>query len=243
MTFSRQDTRRLASGTSGVEPALSSGSSGEPDIRALLADTALLVSTLKAGGETSSVAELRARCMTYIRTLSDELERYNVPAGVRRDAMLAQCALLDESVLACLKGETRSAWDSNPLQVECFNRHDAGSYVFERLEARMRETSPDAGLLEAYAAILGLGFNGRYVLDPEGRRQVVAALDAMLTRLGRGSQPAFTADGSRTRVGDWFRRLSPWGVFALGCIVAGIVYAVWNGRLSVLVSSLQHVKS
>jgi type VI secretion system protein ImpK len=240
MILSRRNTPRGTAGVSVIEPSLSSTA---PDIRALLADTALLVSTLKAGGELGAVADLRGRCMTYIRSLSDALERLSIPAGVRQDVMLAQCALIDESVLAGLKGDARSEWDSNPLQVERFNRHDAGSYVFERLEARMRESAPDAGLLEAYAAILGLGFNGRYVLDPEGRHQVVTALDAMLVRLGRGTQPAFTADRSRARMGDWFLRLSPWGMFALGCIVAGIVYAVWNGTLSVLVSSLQHVKS
>jgi len=240
MILSRRNTPRDIAGAPGIEPSLSSTGS---DIRALLADTALLVSTLRAGGEMGKVADLRGRCLTYIHALSDALERSGVPADMREDVMLAQCALIDESVLAQLKGDARSEWDSNPLQVERFNRHDAGSYVFERLEARMREPAPDAGLLEAYAAILGLGFNGRYVLDPEGRRQVVAALHAMLVRLGRGTQPAFTADRSRARLGDWFRHLSPWGMFAIGCIVAGVVYAVWNGTLSALVSGLQHVKS
>jgi type VI secretion system protein ImpK len=240
MILSRRNTPRGIAGASGIEPSLSSTG---PDIRALLADTALLVSTLKAGGEIGTVADLRGRCMTYIRSLSDALERSSAPTGVRQDVMLAQCALIDESVLAGLKGDARSEWDSTPLQVERFHRHDAGSYVFERLEDRMRESAPDAELLEAYAAILGLGFNGRYMLDPEGRQQVVAALDAMLVRLGRGTQAAFTADRSRARMGDWFRRLSPWSMLALGCIAAGVVYAVWNGTLSVLVSSLQHVKS
>jgi len=235
MTLSLQNPRRVSRGNPGIEPALSSD---DPDIRALLADTALLVTTLKAGGEIESVAQLRTRCMTSIRALSGELERCGVPASVRQDAMLAQCALLDEAVLMWLKDDARSGWDSNPLQVECFNRHDAGSYVFERLEARMREASPDARLLEAYAAILGLGFGGRYMLDPASRRQIVSALDAMLARLGLGAALAFTTDRSRTRIGDWCRRLSPWGILAVGCIAAGIVYAVWNGALSVLVSGL-----
>jgi type VI secretion system protein ImpK len=229
--------------TAGAPRAEPSTSAAGMDIRALLADTALLVSTLKAGGSIGKVPELRQRCMESIRTLSAELERRDVPADIRQDAMLAQCALLDESVLLHLKGEARTGWEIKPLQVECFNRHDAGSYVFERLDARMREPAPNASLLEAYAAILGLGFNGRHVVDPDGRQRVVIALEAMLTRLGRGTQPAFTVDHSRARIGDWFRRLSPWGVFVLGCVVAGVVYAIWNGALALLVSGLQHAKS
>jgi type VI secretion system protein ImpK len=107
----------------------------------------------------------------------------------------------------------------------------------------MREPAPNASLLEAYAAILGLGFNGRHVVDADGRQKIVTALEAMLTRLGRGTPPAFTVDHSRARIGDWFRRLSPWGIFVLGCVVAGVVYAVWNGTLAMLVSGLQHAKS
>jgi type VI secretion system protein ImpK len=240
MTSSAHILLRRSAGAPAAEPSINPAG---PDIRALLADTALLVSALEGGGDVGTVEQLRARCMIQIRTLSDELERSNVPADVRHDAMLAQCALLDESVLRHLKGDARSGWELKPLQVECFNRHDAGSQVFERLDAQMRAASPNPRLLEAYAAILGLGFNGRYALDPAGRRQVVAALDAMLARLGCGSHPAFVADHSATRIGDWFRRLSPWGVFAFGCVVAGVVYAIWNGTLAVLVSSLQHVKS
>lgn len=240
MTRSTHIPFRRSAGTPAAEPSV--GPAG-PDIRALLADTALLVCTLKAGGDVGKVEQLRERCMLQIRTLSDELERRNVPADVRHDTMLAQCALLDESVLLHLSGDARSGWELKPLQVEWFNRHDAGSHVFERLDARMQAASPEPALLEAYAAVLGLGFNGRYVLDPEGRRQVAASLDALLARLGRGSHQAFVADHSSTRVSDWFRRLSPWGIFAIGCVVAGVVYAVWNGTLAVLVSGLQHIKS
>lgn len=242
MTLSVNNISRRIGGN-GIPAAERANTAGVVDIRALLADTALLVSSLRAGGNVGSVKELRERSMKFISTLADELERCSVPADVRQDALLAQCALLDESVLFHLGSDLRSGWDVKPLQVECFNRHDAGSQVFERLEARMQETPPNVGLLEAYAAILGLGFNGRYSRDPEGRRQVVDALEAMLVRLGRGSHRAFVADHSRARMGDWFRRLSPWGIFALSCGVASIVFAVWNGTLAAQLSSLLQTKS
>lgn len=89
------------------------------------------------------------------------------------DAIVAQCALLDETALRYLDDHSKAQWVTQPLQVERLKHHNAGEYVFERLQARMREASPQVDLLECYAAVLGLGFMGRYAIEGKEKRDVV----------------------------------------------------------------------
>jgi len=194
---------------------------------------------------------LRTDCGRQIGTFADALEQRRIPVDIQHDAIWAQCGLLDEVALRHLTAaHERAQWETQPLQVERFGRHDAGTYVFERIAARLQEPSPDADLLEAYAAVLGLGFRGRYATqstlasdacggsDADPLQGVRAALNAQLERLGRGRHRAFVCGHGRRRIADWFYRLSPWAVALLGVAVAAIVFAVWNGLLAVQLSHL-----
>ena len=257
MTLLAQLKRRLrADGPAGrppvrVEPA----ASAEPGIRALLCATALRVTSLDQRGARDDVAKLRTDCVKLIDAFSAELERRRVPADVRQDALWAQCGLLDEAVLRQLTDDERAQWDAQPLQVERFGRHDAGTYVFERIAARLAQASPNADLLEAYAAILGLGFTGRYAAqrglasgargapDADTLENVVAALDARLKHLGRGTSRAFVTVHGKRRLSDRFRQLSPWTVAMLGVVVAAVTFAVWNGLLAIQLSQWLPSKS
>jgi type VI secretion system protein ImpK len=131
-------------------------------IRDLLRDTGLLVVQLSQGGHTNDAATLRQRCQQLMAGFSAALDLRGFASDVCEDAEYAQCGLLDEAVLHNLSAENKPIWDAQPLQVERFGKHDAGERVFERLEQRMRERSPNIELLECYATILGLGFMGRY---------------------------------------------------------------------------------
>lgn len=208
-------------------------------IRDLLRDTALLVTTLSQDGKTESVTVLRQRCQQLMSGFSAALEQRGVAADVKEDAFYAQCGLLDEAVLRALPMADKPQWDAQPLQVERFGKHDAGDRVFERLTERMREAVPNADLLEGYAAILGLGFMGRYVREGEAQRvALMASLDAELEKLRPAATRKFIVDRSGRRLADWFYRLSPWAIAGLGCMAAALVYLIWRQALDLQLAHL-----
>jgi type VI secretion system protein ImpK len=222
-----------------------SGNGGRPrdGMRDLLRDTALLVTTLGPGGSAMDAAQLRHRCRRLIEDFSQALERRGYPGDVRREAVIAQCGLLDETALRALPTDMRAGWELKPLQVEQFNVHDAGETVFDRLDARMSEASPQVALLECYSAILGMGFVGRYAREGEAKRiALIATLNAELLTLRSSSEHPFVADRAGRRLSDWFYRLSPWAIASLGCMIATIGWAVWAAALDVQLAHLVPAK-
>lgn len=212
-------------------------------IRDLLRDTALLVTTLTQGGHTESVTVLREGCQQLMTAFSAALEQRGVAPDVRHDALYAQCGLLDEAALLHLPMDDKPRWDAQPLQVERFGKHDAGDHVFDRLAERMREASPNVDLLEGYAAILGLGFMGRYAREGEAKRSaLMAALDAQLEKLRPAVGRTFIADRTGRRLADRFYRLSPWAIAGLGCVAAALVYLIWSKALDLQLAHLLPVK-
>nr|WP_246355715.1 DotU family type IV/VI secretion system protein [Paraburkholderia humisilvae] len=217
-------------------------------MRSLLRDTALLVTQLTTSGTTRSFDDVRKESEQLIDAFSAALEHRGYPNDVREDALLAQCGLLDESALTHLPVDQRSKWDAQPLQVQRTDRHDAGERVFERLEQRMREASPNAELLEYYAAILALGFVGRYASPRwkssgpgEGeahRAALIATLNAQLDTLRSERHRPFVVDRSGWRIADWFYRLSPWAIACSAGAAAVVVWLVWNAALDAKLAHL-----
>lgn len=211
----------------------------EEGIRDLLRDTALLVTSVGSGGTVLDAANFRDRCRDVIQNFADALARRGYPDDVRREAQLAQCGLLDEAALRYLSPESRSSWELAPLQVERFKMYDAGERVIDRIEARLRETSPNVDLLECYSAILGLGFMGRYARDGETKRaELTNALNTRLEKLRPSVEQPFMTDQAKRRLTDWFYRLSPWAIAGLACIGAVIVWSVWSVTLD---TQLAHI--
>lgn len=228
-----------------LRPDSVSSAGGPPrdGIRELLRDTALLVTTLGTGGTANDAEDLRSRCRQLIEQFSSALERRGYPDDVRQEALIAQCGLLDESALRSLPADMRAGWELNPLQVEQFNLHDAGETVFERLDARMRESSPRIDLLECYSAILGMGFIGRYAREGETKRaMLIARLNAQLEKLRPSNERPFIADRAGRRLSDWFYRLSPWAIAGLTCVAAVIVWIVWATALDMQLAHLVSAK-
>jgi len=211
---------------------------------ALLRNTALEVSVLAQSATTESVPQLRQRCLQLIREFEKALDDHHTSADVKHDALHAQCGLLDEAALAHLPEEGRSQWEAQPLQVEKFGKHDAGERVFDRLSERMREAPPNVELLECYAAVLGLGFQGRYARERESQRAaVVKALSDLLAQSAQKGDDGLIVDTAHTRRLDWLYRLSPWAVAGLACAAAVIVFVVVGQALDTQVSYLLTGKS
>ncbi|KVC19966.1 type IV secretion protein DotU [Burkholderia diffusa] len=222
----------------------------QPSMRALLRDTALLVTHLSNRGQVDDHERLRQQCHRLVSQFSSALDAQGVAADVRDDAVVAQCGLIDEAALRYLPAAGKADWESRPLQVDRFGTHDAGTRVYERLEYRMHEPAPNVDLLECYAAVIGLGFRGRYAArsgsstdaqDGETKRQaLIAALTARIDQLRPAIRPGFVADRSNTRLIDRLRRLSPWAIAGTACVIAILVWFAWDRILDAELARLVH---
>ena len=205
-------------------------------MRESLRETALQVSLLALGGHVTPVRDLRERCMGIVTEFEQALDALQVPEDVRDDVVHAQCALLDEVALSTLSPESRGYWEAHPLQVERFGHYDAGERVFEQLNNRMRQAPPNIELLQCYAAILGLGFKGRYAREGDAaRKALIMSLQSLLAKLQPVSDQSFIID--KTRRQTWFR-LSPWAAAAVACLVSALVYVICDRSLDIQLAPL-----
>lgn len=230
-----------------VDRSTGEGYATSQRMRSLLRDTALSVTQLSANRTPSSYESLRSKSEQLVIHFAAALEHHGYPHDVREDALIAQCGLLDETALRNLSDNDQSKWDARPLQIGQTGRHDAGEYVFERLEHRMREASPNVDLLECYATIRGLGFVGRYAspsrdaLDGDGaatRATLIKALNSQLQTLRPARDQAFVVERSGWRFMDWLHRLSPWAIASIAGAVAVAVWLIWNATLDAQVVHL-----
>lgn len=219
------------------------GRAAGPGIRELLRDTGLLVTSLGDDGTAQDAEKFRERCRQLIHKFSEALTQHGYLEDIKHEILLAQCGLLDETALRHLSAASRAAWEFKPLQVERFKVHDAGEFVIDRIEVRLREASPNADLLEGYAAILGMGFMGRYARDGESRRvELIGALDTRLKKLRPHGEPSFIADRAGRQLFDWLHRLSPWALAGIVCVVAAIVWSMWAVALNTQASHIAPAK-
>lgn len=194
-------------------------------MRDLLHETALLVTSLANGGTVPDAAQFRERCRQLISRFSEALAHRGYPEDVQREALVAQCGVLDEMALRHLPAHARIDWEQRPMQVERFSIHDAGRRVIDCIEAHLQKASPDIELLECYAAILGMGFVGRYAREGKTRRAaLIVALNARLTELRASMEEPFVTDPAAPRLATGFRRSAPWVTGAFACAAA---VAVW----------------
>jgi type VI secretion system protein ImpK len=227
------------SGAELIERAPSAALSPAFGIRDLLRDTALLVSRLRIDNAVTTYATLRTECDAMIDQFGSALVGRGYSGDILQDARIAHCALLDETALQSLFGTDRDNWASQPLQVTKFHQHDAGERVFERLDQRMRERTPNLDLLQFYAAILGLGFKGRYAVNGEASRlKLIVDLDAQLARARPAATRTLLSEQTGRRFGDRLRRLSPWALAAVGGVVSLVLWLLWHIALDAQLAAL-----
>lgn len=210
-------------------------------MRDSLHDIALLVTTLGSGGIVQNAAQFRERCRQLVEQFNEALTRRDYPEDVKREALIALCGLVDEMALRHLPGEARHEWEVHPLQVERFSIYDAGQRIIDCIEAHLREPSPDADLLEFYAAIMGMGFVGRYALEGEARRAaLIAALNARLESMRASVEVPFVSNPAGSRLSGGVHRLLPWVLVAFTCLAA---VAMWIAGSELLDTQVMHIGS
>lgn len=207
-------------------------------------DTAHTVMELRSVNP-PSLDDLRRRCNAQVVALREDLQRRGHPRDVIDDAAYAQCALLDEAALSGLGDDARDAWAREPLQVKMFGRNDAGEELLRRIGQRLREPRPVLLLLGIFAAVLDLGFRGRYAEnEADARTKLVRAIEDRLARAMGGNAGPGGPDLSGPVVVNpsrWRRRpLSPLAWVLMACIAAGLVWFAIDRWLLSSIAGMAH---
>lgn len=151
----------------------------------LLRDSVLTIVQLKEGADIPSGNKLYQRCKEQVITVRDTLQKAQYTQDVIDDISYAQCALLDETVLLCHRDNPNKhdyeEWLGGPLQVVFFNTHNAGYDLFEKIRTRLRADKKEPLVLSSFDRVLGLGFQGCYLNQPQREREhlVLALREAL----------------------------------------------------------------
>lgn len=164
------------------------------DIDEVLHDTYLLVVQLRQGASLNTSPGLWRHCTEQVERCRERLTEAGMALRSIDLIGLAQCALLDETVLSRATEYAHGAWAARPLQAHFFNHHQAGVQVYEDLRQLLAEPAPDPQVLTCFHRVLLLGFLGRYRGEnTDERERLLAALDARVAPLAAQRRPPLLA--------------------------------------------------
>jgi type VI secretion system protein ImpK len=191
-----------------------------PRLAELFAPVLTLIVQLRSTDDYGDAERLRQRIRDLFAEAEGRARSAGVPSEDVQDAAFALVAFLDEAVLSSEWPE-RGAWLSRPLQLERFERYDAGEAFFDRLRALLGQPHR-AEVLEVYYLAMALGFRGQYQLHGQNELRGLiasahAALEPAAALAPRGVPRGEAAAEVRASI-------PPWVFAAAAAVVALIVY-------------------
>jgi type VI secretion system protein ImpK len=166
------------------------------DTDEIFQDSYLLVIELLHGCTLSHDTTLRQTCIAQVEGARAALQQAGMSARNVDRVILAQCALLDEAVLARARDSVRQAWVNEPLQARFFGHHQAGDVLYEEMRQVLREPAPDLDVLTVYKRVMTLGFLGCHqTRDAEDRVDLMDQVNAFVAPLTE-KQPSLVIDSS-----------------------------------------------
>lgn len=181
---------------------------------------------------------LREHMKAALKASTEEARRKTFSEEETKLATFAVVAYLDETILT-QNQPAFADWRRKPLQEELFGVHVAGEIFFQNLEniIRQPDSLPTSDLLEIYALVISLGFEGRY--SAGGKAELKRIVDSCTDKCRRirGAMPPLSPSGElpphdailSTR-DPWFERLVYiGGGLSVLAVLAFVVYKVMLG--------------
>jgi type VI secretion system protein ImpK len=201
-------------------------------------DTAFSVANLADDATPIAFVSFREQCVAQVDALARELRAAGHLPDVVRDATYAQCALLDETALAHLKGAERDQWEREPLQVQEFKSNDAGYELIDKIQQRLAEPRPKLALLHMFNTVLALGFKGKFAMSgADVRLELMRALDQCIGQ-SVGVDTSGTVLLTQKFSRRWNVNVSPVGWVMGALIVAGLVYLALGAWLTASIARI-----
>ncbi|MBT8400656.1 MAG: type IVB secretion system protein IcmH/DotU [Rhodothermia bacterium] len=185
-----------------------------------------LVLQMRASSDYGSPDTVRSRIKGLLERAERQARRGGVPAEHVESAKFAVVAFIDETILSS-DWAMKDVWLAKPLQLEFFDRFDAGEEFFERLEELRKDPGINAEMIETYFLCMALGFKGRYqFLEQEKLRSIIEDVHADLARLPGMRIKELSPNGlPRDQISAKVKsKLPTWAIIALTVAIAVVVY-------------------
>jgi type VI secretion system protein ImpK len=194
-------------------------------MRTLLCETAHQITLLQQGVIPDSLEELRNDCEELVRTFEAALIAQQLAPDVIRDAVHAQCALLNQAVTRSLPPEMQARWGNAALQMGGFCQDNDSEAISARMVTRLQAATPELVLLECYSIILELGLRGCHAGSDElERNDLLTALYTKIAALQQISARHRHPDRSGKRRSCRLLVLVPWIITTLTAAAIVLLY-------------------
>lgn len=136
----------------------------------VLAPCFALIVHLRSQDEFGDPLALRKRVKEMLVQAEKEAVRAGIALDDAQQGIFAVVAFLDETLLSS-SWSRRDEWVARPLQLEMYDRYDAGEIFFDRLEEILQHPTRHLEVIEVFYVCMTLGFKGRYQLHQQERLQ------------------------------------------------------------------------
>jgi len=188
-----------------------------------------LVASLRAG-------RARPPLPQFHKIVSQAIARFDqaiggsVPNETFQRARYALCATVDDIVQTLPgQGNDTAEWARRSMVVTFFQENIGGDRFWQLVEDMLKNPAQNLDLIELYHACLAAGFEGRFRVEPDGKRRLqevmarlYAALDHPRTQQARELVPHWTGENAPpARVGFWSH------IALAGAVAAGVLLLIY----------------
>lgn len=203
----------------GLQAQFSSSSSVNP-LLDVAAPLLMLLQRLRATVAHPDPAGLKDRLVGEIKAFNARAQARGLEQSPVFMAQYVLCTSLDEAVLNTPWGGN-SLWQSNNLLTSFHGERSGGEKCFTLLERLHQDPAKHLNVLELMYACLSLGFEGRYRVIPDGRRQLEGVREKLFQTIRHNRAPPSEAlspqwEGVVDRQNPLVRYVPLWVVAVVG---------------------------
>jgi type VI secretion system protein ImpK len=159
------------------------------DLPGLCSDFLMLIMQIRISRQLEDPATLRRRVKDLLARLDSRARSAGIEFEQLEAAKYALVAFLDEAITS-IDFADKDSWLASPLQMELYNRYDAGEEFFKRLQQLRQRPQANLQALEIFYFCLVAGFKGKYQhSDPETLRGLIEDTRADIFRVRETRPP------------------------------------------------------
>lgn len=208
---------------------------GKQELSDICGEVFTLILHLRKSADFGDLELLRQRVRGLLERMESRAHDAGTSAEDTHQALFALIAFLDETIIAS-DWSQKDAWLAKPLQLEYFDRFDAGEEFFNRLDKIRQRSRSMSHVLKVYYLCMALGFRGKYqFLEREKIKTLIEETYAELRHGGGKSAAPLSPHGLRgDELVQVVTREVPFWVIAVFAVAGGFFFYL---VMTLLVSS------